>query len=246
LNIGNYIKWLKPYCKRKRISNELFVEYLLAPIVMGENIENKEGGLLYLDKSRVSNLLLHKDDVPEALREVLENDGVEEKMQERFSKFYIQYIDTSRDDELHLEFSNLIKNDSISEKEKKYILTDDTCTMLLRLFLSTLKQNNKAAAPENLIVWQRGSNYIKVVAGDLFKKGFDARNKNKRIVIIPVNTTFETRLTDDIEKETQPLVSSETIHGKFLNRLYIKELSPAEISKRIDTNLKKNYKSIKK
>lgn len=240
MNLGNYIKWLKPYCKRKRISDEMFVEYLLTPIVKSEKILNQEGAFLYLDKSRVSNILTHKDDVPEALREALDNDGVEDRMSERFTQFYQKYIDTYREEELATEFRGYVNKDSISDREKAYILSDDVCTLLMRLFLSTIKQDNKATAPENLIVWQRGNSYIKVIDGDLFKKGFDKRNKKNRIVVVPVNTSFETRLTDNMEEEVVPLVSADTIHGDFLNRLYTKEIFPDDIEKRILTNLKKN------
>lgn len=241
MNLGNYIKWLKPYCKRKRISDEEFVNELISPLVCAENILDKEGKDLYLDKSRVSNILNHKDDVPEALRKAAIKKGIENKISDDFKYFYKNQIATSRDKELLDEFTSYIKNDSISDKEKKAILSDDPCTLLLKLFLSTIKEDNKAASPENMIVWRRGKSYIKIAEGDLFKKGFDKRNKNNRIVVIPVNTSFETRLTADIEKEVNPLVSRETIHGEFLNRLYIKQLSPAQISKRIRMNLEKNY-----
>ena len=240
MNLGNYIKWLKPYCKQRRISDERFVEYLINPIVKSENICNKEGELLYLDKSRVSNTLTHKDDVPEALREALVKNGVEERMSERFFQFYQKYIDISREEDLIGEFTGYIKNDSISKKEKAYILSDNAYVFLMRLFLSTIKQDNKAADSKNLIVWQRGNNYVKVIEGDLFKKGFDKRNRKNRIVVVPVNTSFETRLTDNTEEDTNPFVSTETIHGVFLNRLYIQGISPTDIKKRIETNLKKN------
>lgn len=241
MNLGNYIKWLKPYCKRKRISDEEFVNELISPLVCAENILDKEGKDLYLDKSRVSNILNHKDDVPEALRKAAIKKGIENKICDDFQYFYKNQIATSRDKELLDEFISYIKKDSISDKEKKAILSADPCTLLLKLFLSTIKEDNKAASPENMIVWRRGKSYIKIVEGDLFKKGFDKRNKSNRIVVIPVNTSFETRLTADIEKEVNPLVSRETIHGEFLNRLYIKGLSHTQISKRIHTNLEKNY-----
>lgn len=198
LNLGSYIKRLKPYCKRKRISDEEFVNDLVSTIVISENILDKEGKELYLDKSRVSNLLTHKDDVPEALRRALTKNGLEDKVSEGFRYFYKKNIDTSRDTEILTEFKNYIKNDSISDIEKNTILSEDPCLLLLKLFLSTLKQENKATAQKDTIVWSRGKNYIKVVAGDLFKRGFDKRNKNNRIVVIPVNTTFETRLTEEV------------------------------------------------
>ena len=240
MNLGNYIKWLKHYSKRKRISNEDFVDALISPLVIAEDIVDKEGKPFYLDKSRVSNLLNHKDDVPEALRKAASKNGIASKISDAFLYFYNDQIDTSKEEELMNDFVGYLRNDSISNKEKESIYSCEPCTLLLNLFLSSIKKNNKAPSSENFIVWQRGNNYIKIVQGDIFKKSFDKRNKNNRIIVIPVNSTFETRLTDNIEGDVNPLVSRETIHGEFLNRLYIKGLSSLEIQKRIYTNLDKN------
>lgn len=241
MNLGDYIAALKPFLKRRRMPDVEFVNYMLQPLVDAASIKDKYKNDLDLDKYRVSRIIHHKDDVPEALRRPLDMDGLDSRLSDGFLYFYETYIDTSKETLLTEKLTRTVHEDStFSVAEKEYILSgNNISTLLLRLFLCAIKQNNKFNSSDD-VIWARGTSYIKFVRGDIFRYGFDKRNKKNRIVVIPVNTTFETRLSDDIEFHRLPLVSRESIHGSFLNRLYLLQLTPKDISDRITANLRIN------
>lgn len=88
-------------------------------------------------------------------------------------------------------------------------------------------------------VWKRGKNKVSAMYSDLFKIAFHIY-KNKRIIVIPVNDTFETIIEEPGENVVNPLVSSETIHGRWISK-YLNEtgISQKELNNRIQTDLKK-------
>lgn len=183
----------------------------------------------------------HLDDVPEILRKQLDKDDLEERIYAGFAKFYNKRIDNSREDQLVAFFTDKIANDdTLSKQEKSRIIKDDAVKLIMRIFLSSLRQNNRYPKGDGTILWERGSNYIKAISGDIFHYGFNKRNKKNRIVVIPADTSFRTSLNDNLEYESKPSVSSETLHGKFLVRLYKLSLKPADIEKRIMDNLETN------
>lgn len=85
-------------------------------------------------------------------------------------------------------------------------------------------------------IWSRGSGAITIKYGDLLRKAFCKRcifSKNEGgIYIIPVNTHFDTIIED--ETIPNPLVSSRTIHGKWLKKyMEFKNISSDDIQKEI-------------
>ena len=88
-------------------------------------------------------------------------------------------------------------------------------------------------------IWKHGLNSIDVQSGDLFRFGFDNRHKKKNIVVIPVNTAFDTHVTRKLEGETYPLVSENTIHGQWLVRLKETGENLNRIDERIADSLKR-------
>lgn len=62
--------------------------------------------------------------------------------------------------------------------------------------------------------WQQGNASVGVLYGDMMKIGFPKRSAKlgKRIVVIPVNTHFDTIVNDEI-------VASSSLHGQWLNHL---------------------------
>lgn len=67
-------------------------------------------------------------------------------------------------------------------------------------------------------VWKRGSSKICVMYGDILKmaqkKPWYIRSQQQKIIVIPVNTHFDTIV--DSQTVPNPLVSSRTIHGKWI------------------------------
>lgn len=87
-------------------------------------------------------------------------------------------------------------------------------------------------------IWTKGKNKVTAIYGDIYKIGFDKRNKNSKIVVIPVNDTFETIVENSSETITKPLVSEHTNHGKW-TKLFCKynKITPEELNERIQNNL---------
>lgn len=96
-------------------------------------------------------------------------------------------------------------------------------------------------------IWRKNQNTIttqsttkiNVVYGDIFKIAFSEGNKQdiKRIVVIPVNTCFDTIVDEDIALVKKPLVSPTSIHGQWIKQVS-KTLHIGEIDKRIADSLK--------
>lgn len=79
-------------------------------------------------------------------------------------------------------------------------------------------------------IWSRGSGSINVTYGDLlgdaFKKKSWCHKVKKGLYVIPVNTHFDTIIED--ETVPKPLVSADTIHGRWLNGLMSKNRMSAQ------------------
>ena len=88
------------------------------------------------------------------------------------------------------------------------------------------------------IVWKKGKKKATAIYGDLLKIGF--KNKGDiKIVVIPVNDTFETIVDEPSENITSPLVSSNTIHGRWVKEFCKREgINKDELNERIQKSLK--------
>ena len=88
-------------------------------------------------------------------------------------------------------------------------------------------------------LWKKGKNEVIAMYGDLLKISFVKNKKDTRIVVIPVNDTFDTIVEEPSELIKHPLVSSETLHGMWINKFCKEEkISPEELNDRIQKNLK--------
>lgn len=93
---------------------------------------------------------------------------------------------------------------------------------------------------KEVTIWKKGNGTIKVGYDDIMEIAFNKDKKNnKRIVVIPVNTCFDTIVDDDISKFDKPLVSSKTIHGKWIKKFIEQGISIDELDKRINDSLDK-------
>lgn len=86
-------------------------------------------------------------------------------------------------------------------------------------------------------IWSQGRNKVIAIYGDLFKIAFK-KNKESRIIVIPVNDTFETKVENAGEKLKKPLVAENSNHGRWIKQ-FCKEndISHEELNIRIQENL---------
>lgn len=69
------------------------------------------------------------------------------------------------------------------------------------------------------IICRSLSGTIKVRYADLLKEGFDLRRKQERLYVIPVNSSFDTIVDEDISLCNKPLISPNTLHGKWIKKM---------------------------
>lgn len=87
-------------------------------------------------------------------------------------------------------------------------------------------------------IWKKGNGSIEVCYDDLLKIALEDTDK-KKFIAIPVNTTFDT-IVDDAGT-SEPLVSDNTLHGKWLTRCNEWGLS----LENIDEQIKKALSDVK-
>lgn len=71
--------------------------------------------------------------------------------------------------------------------------------------------------------------------GDLWRFGFQKLCKKSRIVVVNVNTTFDTII--DPPGVVKPLVSARTVHGQWINQMIKHKISIESIDKQIENSL---------
>lgn len=90
-------------------------------------------------------------------------------------------------------------------------------------------------------IWTKGENKVSAFYGDIINLSFNLKSKQKRIIVIPVNDCFDTIVESSNEKNNNPLISANTIHGKWIENMNKKlNVSSKVINQRIQNNLKLN------
>lgn len=93
-------------------------------------------------------------------------------------------------------------------------------SLVVSLVLLYIKRQN--------VLWEQGEKSIRVRYADLFK--IAANGKYEKIVVIPVNTTFDTIVGDGI-------VSPGSVHGRWINRFYAGENEVKKLDELIQNDL---------
>ena len=236
-----FTKQLKEFALNLAISDEEFLNAFLLPFVIAGGITNKNQEEFHLDKARTSEIMNQKTEVPVKLRKALSIFGIKEKTIAEMDSFLSDYIDPNRQTTLLEELTALAKTEGVFSDSNLDV--DDNkgklSVILTELLLKAISDSNLAEAGI-VLIWKHGLNSIDVQTGDLFHFGFDNRHKKKNIVVIPVNTAFDTHVTRRFEGETFPLVSENTVHGQWLVRLEKTGEKLDRIDERITDSLKRS------
>lgn len=90
-------------------------------------------------------------------------------------------------------------------------------------------------------IWRKGKNSVSASYGDLMKLAFNKRYEEQKIVVIPVNDTFDTKIEIADEKTDKPLVSKKTLHGAWIEKFCSQQkISDCDLDERIQASLKKH------
>lgn len=82
------------------------------------------------------------------------------------------------------------------------------------------------------VIWEQGMGKIKAIYGDIIKIAFPKKRKGEKIVVIPVNTCFDTIIGDG-------LVSAKTIHGKWIKNMNENGTDTNRLDEIIEQNIHK-------
>lgn len=88
-------------------------------------------------------------------------------------------------------------------------------------------------------IWENGSAEIKIHYADIMKLAFEQKHKKKIIVVIPVNTCFDTQVDKSISESDKPLVSPNTLHGKWIENMINHNKSQEQLDEMIDKYIEK-------
>ncbi len=83
---------------------------------------------------------------------------------------------------------------------------------------------------KNKLIWEQGTGKIKAIYGDIIKIGFPKKYKGEKIVVIPVNTCFDTIVGEGV-------VSAKTIHGKWIKKMNEIGISTEELDEIIEQTI---------
>lgn len=236
LTLASLAKTAKRFALDTSVSDEEFLNALLEPLVVAGRIKGRGGIDFHLDKSRTSQILNGRCDVPGALRKALARYGIEESVENEFSGFVDEFIDASLFHPFADEVISLMPNGAEASCRMQNASDDEELFMAIAL-LEAVKNDNRESSEE--LLWSNGTGSLSIEIGDLFSHGFGKPRKVKQIVVIPVDTTFETRITWQYENTAKPLVSPKSLHGKWLARMAQTGVSTEELDDRIESSLRR-------
>jgi hypothetical protein len=175
-----------------------------------------------------------KVDVPRDLRKALSFCDIEEKTVGCFDSFVTESFDTSL---FGVYAASLIASlDQTVDFEKKLAedlekLKNNPQAFLAHALVASLKVCNLCESRH--LLWKSGTASLTVEVGNILAQGFGRPKAKKPIVVIPVNNTFDTEVTFDYEASGLPLVSTESLHGKWLLKMMDAGIESDEIADRI-------------
>lgn len=234
------VRKMKAGALNQAMSDEEFVRDCLSPLVEECHIKNRNGAPFDLSKSRVSLLLSQAADVPGALRDAIRIVDAENKVLPGMQDFIDNTISPNKTPYLVESIMKLAEEDTdrLTAEEINDLRQCGNQPVVFfthSLFLAIQASNQ---VKQSIPVWHRGNSHMDCICGDLLNFGFQNRSGRTNIVVIPVNTAFDVRISWQYEQEPNPLVSPNTIHGMWLNRWQQAGNKAEELDKRIKRSLK--------
>lgn len=236
LNFTTFIRILKKYADNINISEEAFFRNFFEPIIDALDIKSTNGELYDFSKSRISGLLNQKEDFSNSIREAISHYQAKKKLLDIFPCYIEDNLNCARLPALINDLKEIIEEDNTLSKEFKIKLSRiEPSEFIVICFIQAIKVSNIPTQKQKTL-WKNGNYNLKYISGDIIKSSFNNKKDTTKIVVIPVNTSFETQLSKNIETETYPLVSENTIHGQWLKKI-LKEIKKDDLDKRILSQL---------
>lgn len=219
------------------VSNERLFNEMVQPLLRLDGAHNKNGDPIHFDKSRTSRILAGKDDVPTVLRAAAEHIEIPK----RLAREYEDFVNALLDEENFVSLKGGIASlcDQTAQKEAFDALTgidEDSALLLASSMLFATRVNNRQR--REFCLWKCGAASLSLVSGDIFARGFENRRREKSIIVICVDTRFQTHVTRSFEGAEKALVSDRTLHGKWIARMELGGSTEDAIHQRIAASLK--------
>lgn len=236
LNFITYFKTLKKYANNINISEETFFRDFFEPIIDVLKIKSTKGEFYDFSKSRISGLLNQKEDFSFSIRDAICHYQTKKKLLEIFPCYIEDNLNYSRLPALVSDLKEIVKEDiTLSKEFKTNLIKISSTELIVDCFIQSMKVSNMPI-PKQKTIWKSGNNSFKYIVGDIIKSSFNNKDGKPKIVVIPVNTSFETHLSQNLETEIYPLVSEITIHGQWLKKI-LKIIKKEDLDKRIQGQL---------
>ena len=236
---ANFFKIVKKYTNQK-YSDLDFMYFLFGKVNKEKDDERTE---LKLNKSQVSRILNRIDDVPKRVRNYYCDSKNNEELSELFEEYLDERFEQGKEDALLDELHNLYINDTSVDEGVKNLLDcfyeDDYSTFYAEVFKEVLKRNNKLSSFV-INIYSKGNTSVNLIVDDLLKIAFLAKYiPGKKIIVIPVDTTFDMQLTEP--DECIQHVSEKTLHGKWILKMKEKGKSDKDLNDLVRTSLRYRY-----
>lgn len=238
LTLSHLTKTVKKYVLDSSASNEEILNALLEPYVDAGRVRGRKGEAFHLNAPRTSNLINGKADIPKALKHPLRRYGIVDSTTRNMGGFVDDYIGEADALLLIDDILEALDPDKPADQGARKELSklrSNIPRFLATALVDSLSNCNLTAGRK--LLWQHGSGSLSVEVGDLFSKGFGRRRKYKNIVVIPVESSFDTIVTTGFEPTGKPHVSTKTLHGKWLQRMYACGETPKSLEEDIAANL---------
>ena len=243
-NLATFTKTAKRYAFNPTESNEAFLNKLLEPYVVAGRVTARGGAEFHLDKYRTSKLLSGNADVPNALRAVELQHGLEQRVSKECMVLWDETLNSLYFEELARDVLGLIDSNNRKEaplKDRLESALDDPCLFLARALIGVVGLENKSQSKG--IIWKRGTGSLEWTACDLFRFAFASRRKRKNLVAIPVDCSFKTHVARSYEAADADGVSENTVHGKWLIRMAQSGILESDLKNHLADALKSTEKT---
>lgn len=205
------LSWLittvRPFCKNPRTAYQTMLSDLF--FALDSNYSS-------VDTTASSRIMNGIYDVPFLIREAIKDmdDG---KFNEAISKYYISLLNEDMKQDLFDEIQNQMKLSTASVSFKDRISnTTNVDDLLIATTRYCLQVDNRVRFQETL--YDRGNFKLYAIAEDIVTMSLNKKEAtNSKICIIPVDDEFTMKQKDN--KNNNPLISKDSIHGKWLTRL---------------------------
>lgn len=87
------------------------------------------------------------------------------------------------------------------------------------------------------IIWKSGNGKLQVCYGDVIRLANRKYSKKEQIIVIPVNTCFDTLVDNNITLVEKPLISPKSIHGQWVEIMINNGITLEELDSKITQSI---------